>query len=88
MLGYLLIAFGWEAGNMGVVDVLVVRSQVRVLILLSGCACEAGRVRIDGQTEKPKFVTMAGDVRVEVVPSMLASEPNAAKGGLNSWTGG
>ena len=79
---------------MGVVDVFVVRSQVRVLILLSGCACEAGRAKIgwsspgDGQTEKPEFVTMAGDVRVEVVPSMLASEPNAAKGGLNNWTGG
>ena len=24
MLGYLLIVFGWEAGNMGVVDVFVV----------------------------------------------------------------
>lgn len=77
---------------MGVVVVLVVRSQVRVLILLSGCACEAGRAKIgwsrpgDGQTEKPKFVTMARDVRIEV--TMLASEPNAAKGVLNSRTGG
>ena len=71
---------------MGVVVVIVVRSQVRVLILLSGCACEAGRAKIrwsspgDGQTEKPKFVTMARDVRIKVVPSLVASEPTAAEG--------